>query len=159
VVPVDLNDEVSISNGDFDLTIYQIMQIEAKKMADREIRLKDSVKEEVNLYEIQMRYINQTNEASKLSYQQLWISTPEGDSSENSLVVVGYCEPLAENPTGKPAFCAYLPPPPKPGSYGVTGVFQASPVRVEPGEQAEIYFIVIMEKAQTEIEISFVEPE
>jgi len=27
------------------------------------------------------------------------------------------------------------------------------------GEQAEIYFIVIMEKAQTEIEISFVEPE
>ena len=86
VVPVDLNDEVSISNGDFDLTIYQIMQIEAKQMADREIRLKDSVKEEVNLYEIQMRYINQTNEANKLSYQELWISTPEKDEE-------GYCTP------------------------------------------------------------------
>ncbi len=159
VIPVDLTGEVTISNGDFDLTIYQIAEIESKDLGGRRISLRDSARETHNLYEIRIRYTNLTNEEDRLSYRQLWISLPEVEDPGNSLTVVGYCEPKAEHPTGAPTFCAYIPPAPAPGVFGIVGVIQATSWSIQPDEQAELYFFVILEKAQTEIEISFVEPE
>jgi hypothetical protein len=159
IVPIDLTDEVTISNGDFDLTIYEINEIESKSLGDREIKLKKDAKEKYNLYEIRMHYTNLMDEPGKLSYQQLWVSLPDVEDSSDSLIVVGFCEPRANNPKGMATFCAIVPPPKKPGTYGVSGVFQASPLLIQPDDQADYYLIIILEKGKSEVEISFLESE
>ena len=58
IVPVDLTDEITVSNGDFELTIYQINEIESKSLGDREIKLKKDAAEKYDLYEIRMHYTN-----------------------------------------------------------------------------------------------------
>ena len=73
--------------------------------------------------------------------------------------MVGFCEPRANNPKGMATFCAIVPPPKEPGKYGVTGVFQASPLLIQPGDQADFYLIIILEKGKSELEISFLESE
>lgn len=159
IISVDDQKDVTVSNGDFDLTIYDIVQLDSKDLGTHKISLKEDARADYTLYEIRMRYTNLTDEPNKLSYKQLWVSLPDIEDSGDSLTVVGYCEPKAFNATeGNPTFCAYLPPPSSTGGYGVTGVFQASSLRVEPGEQAKLYFVVILEKKQSQLEISFLEP-
>ena len=158
VVPVDLTDDVTISNGDFEVNIYQVAAIEVKDFGDRKISIKDSNKDKYGLYEIRMRYKNLTNEESHLGYKQLSISLPNEEDLGDNLAFVGYCEPKGSDPTGDATFCAYVPSS-TPGVYGVTGVFQASSLLVQPGEQAEFILVVILSKSQPEFVISFVEPE
>jgi len=158
VVPVDLTDEITISNGDFDLTIYQVSIIESKKMADRTISLKESAREKFNFYEIRMRYTNLTHEEGKLGYKRLRVSLPTEEDTGENLFFVGYCEPRASNPEGSATFCVYVPSS-TPGVYGVTGVYQADSLLIQPGEQAEFTFFVFLAKTQPEFVISFIEPE
>jgi hypothetical protein len=115
VIPVGLDEEVTISNGDFEITIYQVAAIEEKKFGDRRISVKDSNREKYGLYEIRMRYKNLANKESHLGYKQLSISLPNEEDLGDNLVLVGYCEPRASNPNGKATYCAYIPPPLKPG--------------------------------------------
>lgn len=160
VVPIDLTDEITISNGDFELTIYQISIIESMEFEDRSsISLKDSAREKYNLYEIRMRYTNLTDTEGSLGYRQLRVSLPAEEEIGDNLAVVGYCEPRTSNPKGDATFCAYLPPSPQPGEYGIIGVYQASPLLIQPGEQAEFIIIVILAKIQPELVIAFIEPE
>ena len=158
VIPVDLTNDVTISNGDFEVNIYQVAAIEVKDFGDRKISIKDSNKDKYDLYEIRMQYKNLTNEENRLGYKQLSISLPNEEDLGDNLAFVGYCEPKSSDPTGNATFCAYVPSS-KPGVYGVTGVFQASSLLVQPGEQAEFILVVILSKTQPEFVISFVEPE
>ncbi len=158
VIPVDLLDEVTISNGDFDLTIYQVSIIESKKMGDQTISLKKSARDTFSFYEIRMRYTNLTDKEGKLGYQRLRVSLPIEEDIEDNLLFVGYCEPKSSNPKGGATFCAYVPTL-KPGTYGVTGVYQATSLLIQPGEQAEFIFYIFLAKTQSEFVISFIEPE
>jgi hypothetical protein len=158
-VPVNLAKAVTISNGDFDLTIHQISIVESKKLGDRTVRVKASVKDKYDLYEIIMEYTNRTNKAGKLGYKQLRVSVPKEEDAKDNPSVVGYCEPRSSNPKGMATFCAYIPPAPKPGVYAVVDVFQASPLLIQPGEEAEFILYAISAKTQPELVISFIEPD
>lgn len=159
VVPVDLTQDISISNGDYDLTIYEIAILETKSLGTRKISLNDEFKDSYNLYEIRMRYINQTDQENNLSYRKLWVTVPGMEDPGDSIVVVGFCEPESDNPKGPATWCAHIPPPPKPGVFGVTGIFHTPYPKIQPGEKAEFTLTVIAEKDLSEFEISFVELE
>lgn len=152
-------DDAKFSNGDFDVTVYESVVIGEADLGDRSISLTEEALDTYQLYEVRLRYTNQMSEPSHLSYRRLWLSFPGVENPGEDLMLAGFCEPRAADPQGYPTFCAYVPPPPAPGRYGVTGVFQASSVQVEPGEEARLYLIVVVNKDQSELEISFVEPE
>lgn len=158
-IPLDFKGEVMISNGDFDVTIYEVEALEFKKMVDRTLSLNETGKAQYTLYEIRMRYTNLTDKESILSYRRLWVSLPELEDPGDQLSVVGYCEAEAENPTGDPTWCGYIPPSPEPGKYGVVGVFHTPSPRIQPGEEGKLNLIILVDNAQSEIEISFIELE
>ena len=159
VLSLDLTDEVTISNEDFSLTVFEIAEISEKNLGDRRVTVKADAQETLALYEIRMRYTNYTEEEAALSYKKLLITLPEVEDSANVVRPLGWCEQGVDDPPGEMSRCAYIPAPPKPGVYGPTGVILLNTFRPQPGEQANLYLYVILEKTLSNLEISFVQPD
>jgi len=158
IVPINLSEPMEISNGDFDLEIQNILEISSKSLGDRTISIKEDRKDIAALYEIQMVYTNKLNEATSFPYQRLAFNIPEDDLEDTTIIFLGYCMQGSDNPSGELERCAYVPTT-TPGTYGVIGVFLMNVYKPEPGKSSDIYFYVIVDKQQDEIEIYFVEPE
>lgn len=155
VIPIDLSKDITISNGDFELTIFEISILESKVLGDTKISLNASSREKFNLYEIRMRYTNLTKEAVHLSYKLLHLGLPNIEDSSSILSMVGYCEAEAETPLSDPTHCIYLPPS---STWAISG-YQLSVPLIQPNEKTQLYLIIVLDKTYTEFQLSFEGPE
>ncbi|HEY4717903.1 MAG TPA: hypothetical protein VIH14_02720 [Anaerolineales bacterium] len=149
--------ELTIANGDFDLRLLEVSKIDSKEVVGRQLSLTDEASETYGLYEIRMRYTNRMDKVGRLAFQDLWISLPGLEDPGESVLLIAYCEPRGQDPTGPATFCAQIPAALEPGVYGVVGVFQSTTLEVQPGAEAAYSLVVAVDNAQPEIEIYFVE--
>lgn len=156
VIQLDETNEVTISNPNFSLTVYQISKIDSKELGDRTVSLKKEFLETYTLYEIRTRYTNLGDKESKLSYWNLILTLPEIEEPENELFCTGYCEQDVADPSGVASSCAYQPSQ-QSGKYTYK-VIMMKTKKPLPGEQAELFLYCIIENTLSQVQISFVEP-
>lgn len=155
IVPLDGSKEGTIANQDYELTIKSIKEIDSVKLGDRRVSVSSDLKETHALYEVRTRYVNLTDAPKAIYYKELIIDLPDMEADQEMIRLVGYCLQEEGISHSLPTRCAYVPPPPKPGVYGVQGVYVGGVYEPGSDEEADFYMYVIVEKSQPSIQIAF----
>jgi hypothetical protein len=154
-IPVPLDSEVSFSNEDFSVTVYEVVPIESKTLVDRELTLKEGEIDQYQLYEIYMRYTNTSGRETLLKYRDLQIAPAGEEIDVDRAMVVGYCEPVSASSAESPEWCGYAPPPPKPNTYQIQPELHVPSPKIADGTEAVMTLIVKLSQQLTEIELGF----
>lgn len=152
-VPLDFQEEITISDGSLDVAVTDVEAIETARFTSSEISVNEEFADVVQLYRLTVAFTNVGDAPAFPRHTTLDVDVSER-VEDHVMYVTGFCEPSGSDPTGPADLCFKLS---APGGYGVVSVYQQTPVEISPGETSQLEYVLMVDNIYDELSIAFPE--